>query len=52
MELILSLTLCFSGAVIGRLLFEMLTYIKKIKPERTCVLHANTVLPLTVMVFA
>lgn len=28
MELILSLTLCFSGAVIGRLLFEMLTYKK------------------------
>lgn len=31
MELILSLTLCFSGAVIGHLLFDMFTYKKEDK---------------------
>lgn len=33
MGLILSLTLCFSGAVIGHLLFELLTYKKEDKTE-------------------
>lgn len=36
MELILSLTLCVSGAVIGYLLFELFTYKKEDKTGMMC----------------